>query len=168
MYFFFALAVYWKFSTRNLDILQWGLSERLPYHGQGGLEPVHGYMQRPQLGPRSKSITWCTGRQDSSQAPYCMVLDPTGSTKALLSMDRCQIVVGGGDTDEGHLIQSWCWCHVFTLMLHNLFLLLLMLIKVIHIVGVTMVHWFSSFLVFSKLLSILRVFLYESYILIPY
>lgn len=115
-----------------------------------------------------KSITWCTGRQDSSQAPYCMVLDPTGSTKALLSMDRCQIVVGGGDTDEGHLIQSWCWCHVFTLMLHNLFLLLLTLIKVIHIVGVTMVHWFSSFLVFSKLLRILRVFLYKSYILIPY
>lgn len=35
--------------------------------------------------------------QNSFQVPWHMVLDPTASTKALMSVDRCQIVLVEGD-----------------------------------------------------------------------
>ena len=38
-------------------------------------------------------ITWCMDRWGASKVPWHMVLDHTAPTKALLPMDRCQIVV---------------------------------------------------------------------------
>lgn len=56
--------------------------------------------------------TWFMGRQDSSQVLWHMVLNPTASIKAFLSMNRCQLLLlGWEDMNEGHLIQPWC-CHL--------------------------------------------------------
>ena len=41
-------------------------------------------------------ITQCTNGQIHSQVPWCMVLDSTAPTEALLSVGGCQIVVVEG------------------------------------------------------------------------
>lgn len=42
-------------------------------------------------------ITQCKDGQDSFQVPWCMVLDSTDPSKALLSADGCQIFMWQGD-----------------------------------------------------------------------
>lgn len=57
-------------------------------------------------------ITWCTGRQASSQVLWHVMLDPTPPAKALSSVDECQIVVDGGIwVTDNLLILQFCWCH---------------------------------------------------------
>lgn len=58
------------------------------------------------------SIAQCQGGSVSASVPWHMVLDPRDSTKALLSVCRCQtFVVELGDRNEGYLMPPWCWCH---------------------------------------------------------
>ena len=97
--YLFAPMLCWKFSPRNLD-----------FHKP--LSSVGGSLRQRSLGTfrpwprdagasllsRAKTkvcmlITQGMGGWDVSQVPYCMVLDPTASTKALLPTDRCQIFV---------------------------------------------------------------------------
>lgn len=47
-----------------------------------------------------------TGRQDTSCVPWHMVQDFTAPTKALLPVDVCQLVVGGGGTPMRNILFS--------------------------------------------------------------
>lgn len=60
---------------------------------------------------------WCTGRCDSSWVLWCIMLDPTASTMALLFMDGYLLCSYKGDKSEGCLMRPWLGhhCPIFTL-----------------------------------------------------
>lgn len=83
-------------------------------HSQEGLEPVLGPSQGPQLGPRSGCLLPdpLMGKISGFIGRWCWTSVPTESH---LSMDGCQIVGGGGDTNKGRLlIQPYCSCQLLS------------------------------------------------------
>lgn len=108
--------VCWNFSPRNLEFCKGS--------------HVHGWLPKIVFSRSSQTMAerMCHCRvhswdQDLSIYPTHrwvrllrsrdMGLDATVPSKALLSMNRCQIfVVGGGqeDKNEGHLLLPWYWC----------------------------------------------------------
>lgn len=56
-------------------------------------------------------ITRFMGGWDSSQVSWYMVLNSIAPSKALASMDRCQIILVERGTKMRHFILPWCWHH---------------------------------------------------------
>lgn len=87
-------------------------SPRAPKSWLRGAGPVHGPLQSPQPEPRFMCLL--PNAQVGKTPPVALSAWWRGLSapaKELLSMHRCQIVVGRGDYHEGHFLQLYCLCH---------------------------------------------------------
>lgn len=99
----FASALSWKFSAGKLDfhMALWSVNYCLRWKCLAGVPGLWTRGARAGFGATAGSTatakicmptTWCTSRQDSSQVPWYVVLDPTTPTEAFVSEDGCQNV----------------------------------------------------------------------------
>lgn len=99
---FFSSSGRWNFSSGNLDfhkgslICVWlplSLFSRCSWtaakNGWSHFTATAGFAASSEV---TLPITWCTGGQDSSGVPWCIVLDPTAPT-ALPFLDGCWILL---------------------------------------------------------------------------
>lgn len=175
----FAPAVYWNFSTGNLNFHKGFLicgwiskivfssgSQTMAHRDYGQFTATVG----SKLEPRSVCLLFNSLVSETpprSLGVWCSI--PQLPHKGIF-VHGCQIVVGGKDTNEGHLIRPWCWCHSLNILNRHHTSVAKVIFTPYYVNKVYPCCWcilvpsFFFFLVFLKLSRILRVFIYESYI----